>query len=425
MSRQSNISISLPAGSLLLACSGGRDSVVLLHLCLQAGRKPAVAHVNYGLRGEESDDDAQYVRELCKDYNLTCHVHRAPVMPDKTNLQQWARRVRYDYFEALRKDLGYDALLVGHHRDDNLETLLQRLGRGAGLQGLSVMQVQQGWIHRPMLQMSNEEVGAFAEANNISWREDASNQTDQYSRNRLRHDAIPALESAVPGWSDKAATSIVHLQEALQELTAHRNRLKKHVIQIKEDRHVLDLSQVEHPRMLYGLLQEYGFTDWETIREIDQLQTGRVVRSTTHQLLKDREFLVITLMTNTDHDSEYVLEAMPKTPVTLGNLSFEAVFSWDRGEDSPTSVCIDAARVKWPLRLRKWQAGDRLQPLGMQGTQKVSDLLVNKKLSLVDKARVRVLTDELGILWVVGHRLDARCRITETANQYLRVRIIS
>ncbi len=415
----------------LAAISGGIDSVVMLHLFVEAGFRPGIVHCNYGLRGGESDGDEAFVRELAEGYRLAFYVKRFDTegyaRDNKLSVQMAARRLRYQWFEAVRRDHGYGSVAIGHNKDDTVETFLINLARGTGLKGLTGMKPKAGHVIRPLLFATRQEIATYCHQQGITYREDSTNQTIKYSRNKIRHHIIPAFEQLNPGFLETMAGNMERLQAAYalynSQAQAHLQGLvRRQGSDLWIDKRIGALKGDE--ALLYELLKGYGFTG-ERIREVAagiQGPPGKQYWSDTHRLIRDRRWLILTPR-RPYSPLRYYIESADEDLHDPIHLSFRLVE--DVGHyKMPLSrevACVDYDKLHFPLILRKWQQGDYFQPLGMKGLKKISDLFVDRKYSILDKERSWLLTQGEQIIWVVGERLDERFKVEAHTRRILEI----
>lgn len=411
----------------LLACSGGLDSMVLTHLCAAAGLEFELAHCNFNLRGEASENDQELVRETAEKLGITYHVKSFDtigyVNQNKVSIQMSARAMRYEWFDQLtasEKALRY--IVTAHHADDALETFLINLGRGSGLEGLCGIPARTANIRRPLLPFSREALAAYAESAGIPWREDASNAETRYLRNRLRHEVIPALKAASNGFLDQFGTSIRHLDGSRAMMQRYMDGVFREVSRESQGILVFSIPALRslHPREahMYELFREYGFTDWMALSRLLESETGREVQSPTHRLLKNREELLLK----------------PKVPVGKGPWTFdplnpEANLPIDLTVEEVTGMhqgnkdvlYADKETLNKELTLRKWQKGDYFYPIGLNGRKRVSKFLKDAGLSRFDKEATWILCSGEDIVWVLGHRADDRFKVTDSTRKILKI----
>lgn len=419
-----------PTDRLLLAVSGGIDSVVLAKLCHQAGFTFGIAHCNFQLRGIDSEGDEIFVQELAQTYRVMYHVQRfeTKVFAKKEGIstQMAARELRYRWFEDLRRTQRYDYILTAHHQDDLLETLLINLTRGTGLAGLHGILPKNGHLIRPLLFATRTEIKAFLTQHQLAWREDSSNASSDYMRNRLRHDVIPILRELNPNVS-AAAAQLAERVKIVENILEHQNNLlRADIIQTDGSNQWIDIErlaqQIEPLEFLAAQLNNFGFT-YEQAKRIwarRNGQTGQRFFSPTHTLTLDRGRWLVHLTQEPD-STVYELD---ENDTEIGYA--QGILSWvktevDMMESNPATAYFDADALRFPLRLRRWQPGDRFCPLGMKGKgKKISDFLVDAKVPSTLKDRIYVLESEGKIAWLVGFRTDDRFKINEKTTKAIK-----
>ena len=418
----------------LLAVSGGIDSVVMAHLFHNLGVTAGIAHCNFGLRGEESDGDEAFVRELAVRYNFPFFVTRPDVKSfagsASVSTQMAARELRYEWFEKIRQESGYQWVATAHHANDSLETLLLNLARGTGLAGLTGIAPVNGNLIRPLLFSNRAEVSRYATENDIHWREDRTNATDDYYRNKIRHHVIPVLSELNPSLEATFNASSERLRAANALLEAHLQNWKTQAVRNEAGTiriRIADvLGETEPAYRLWAVLQDFGF-QYSQIRGIIATLggiSGKQFFSPTHDLLVDRDYLVLKASSETSDDAELIIERPDVTmdwrgaKLTLRILPVKSRFNFDR-----TTIAVDPGLLTFPLTLRKWRQGDIFQPFGMGGKRKkVSDLLIDNKIDRFEKDRTAVLLNGNGeIIWVVGIRADERFKISATTGNTLMI----
>ena len=409
---------------IVLALSGGIDSMVLADLLLKTKVDFVVAHCNFHLRGEESDGDERFVREFAEKHGIRCFVKHFETEKHATekgvSIEMAARDLRYAWFEELRQQLGYDKIAVAHHADDQAETFFINLLRGAGLRGLKGMQPQNGVIIRPMLWASREQIHQYAVENNITWREDHTNAETVYLRNKIRNQLLPVFDELHPEARLGLYKSLEHLS-AENEL--YRELLKEKLRQIVTcddgGQKVKVPEPVEGPtyfQLLFEWLRRFGFNTDQCKFIFENMQTGigNKYFSPTHQLVIGRNELQLSEI-RTIEDEEIQIEAGQEgitSPIHLRFSRFEKTsdFVIDK---SPNVALLDAEKIQFPLTLRHWRHGDRFHPLGMKGSKLLSDFFVDQKFTESQKQNVLLLVSGDGqILWVVGYRIDNRFKVT-------------
>ena len=414
---------------LLLAVSGGVDSVVLAHLLKKCNLDFSMAHCNFKLRGEESDADEKFVAKLAEDLDVAIFAERFSTEEyaekRKISVQMAARELRYQWFGDLKNTYHFDYILTAHHANDNLETFLINLVRGTGPEGLLGIKEIRNDIIRPLLPFSRKKIEAYASENDISWREDSSNASDKYMRNKIRHKIVPVLEELNENFLDSFANTQKYLQDELDLVEDYLSLLYPKIVTKNDFGYELDiafLKKIPNTRqVLFQLLKSFGFTNWEDVVELLDAQPGKVVFSGSHRLIKDREKLLLTKIpseqkANTvfsiDENEDFVM-----LPIGTFSISTSrAIESFDRH-----CIYVPIRKLSFPLKIRKWQAGDHFIPFGMKGTKKISDFMKDEKFSLPEKESTWVLLSDDKIVWVINHRLDDRFKVEKSDNKLLKI----
>ena len=415
---------------LLLAVSGGLDSVVLLDLCSRAGYDLTVAHCNFGLRGEESQRDEDFVRQLAAAYGvrvLVEHFDTAGYAGDRRiSIQVAARALRYAWFEELLKqsriadgDRALRYIVTGHHRDDNVETLLMNFFKGTGIAGMRGMLPKHQEIVRPLLFAKREMIRDYAVERKLRWVEDSSNASDNYTRNYFRHQVIPVIEQAYPGVLDNLNDNLGRFREIDVIYRQAIEAKKKKLLEFKGNEvhiPVLKLLQSEAlGTLLYEILSPYGFSPQqaEACKDLLRSATGRYIASFTHRVLKNRNWLIISPLATKTATNILVEEGNGEVVFADGTLRVQTL-AMDRvgALDQGAKVALlDASTVQFPLLLRPWKSGDYFYPLGMRKKKKLGRFFIDNKLSLAQKEKMWVVEMDKKIVWVVGMRIDDRCRL--------------
>jgi len=416
---------------LLIAISGGLDSVVLTHLCHQLKLNIGLAHCNFNLRGDESDGDEEFVLQLAEDLDLEVFIESFETedyaKTYKLSTQMAARELRYDWFDELAEQLNFDFILTAHHADDNLETFLINLSRGTGLDGLMGIPEVNNKIVRPLLTFSREDIETYAKTNKLTWREDSSNASNKYLRNKLRHDVIPVLKEINPFLLQNFESTQNHLQDSKQIIEDTIVRIQKKAVYVDNDNvirlSIKKLKKLSNPKAhLFELLKDFNFTEWDDVTNLLDAQSGKQVFSSTHRLLKDRDYLML-IENNSEETQESISisEDKKQLKTSFGTLFFDeadAIF-----DAQANVICVDKAKLKYPLILRKWEEGDFFYPSGMTGKKKLSKYFKDEKMSLIEKENTWLLCSEKDIVWVIGRRADNRFFATENTKQILKIEL--
>ena len=413
---------------LLLAVSGGVDSMVLLDLFYKLRFDICVAHCNFQLRGKESDADEILVRETCQDKYIPYFIESFDTLEfakeNKLSIQLAARKLRYDWFQEIIS-LGFDYVLTAHHLDDNVETFLINFTRGTGLEGLTGIPAQNRNIIRPLLPFSREEIENYAKENKIQWREDSSNASDKYFRNKLRHNIVPTLKELNSGFLDSFQNTLHHLQQAESLVNDASKLVFEKVVKEKGNQleiHLKPLLEFQNYKAyLFQWLKSYGFSAWNDIYDLVNAQSGKQVFSETHVLLKDREKLILSERNSINKSEVFIIESIESKV----NIPLKLIFSRFSGGKNVNANCIfvDEDKIKFPLTIRKWQEGDYFYPAGMNGKKKLSKYFKDEKYSLLDKENQWLLCSEDQIIWVIGKRADQRFIATERTQQIIKIDI--
>jgi len=400
---------------LLIAISGGLDSVVLTQLFHTLNFETSLAHCNFNLRGLESDKDEAFVKKIGVTLQLetftTSFNTNEYASKNKTSTQVAARELRYAWFQELIVKHQFDYVLTAHHADDNLETFLINLSRGTGLEGLTGIPAINNTILRPLLIFSREEIEQYAKENAIVWREDQSNATTKYVRNKIRHQVIPILKELNPALLNSFQKTTDHLKGSQQIINNTIAQVNKTVRSYDENGITkFDISEIHkfsNPKAyLFELLKSYNFTEWNDIEQLVSAQSGKQVLSKSHRLIKDRNFLLLTKIPSQKEFSSIIITKSTKTIVAPIHLNFEKVSEIQ--EQDKNTIFLDTDTLTYPLLLRKWQEGDYFYPTGMQGKKKLSKFFKDEKFSLPAKENTWLLCSDNQIVWVVGKRQDKR-----------------
>lgn len=421
---------------ILLAISGGVDSVVMAELFRLAGFQYGMAHVNFQLRGADSEADEAFVKALAERHGVRFHTVRLPpgqqAEESGSSTQMAARKLRYDWFEQLAVEFSYDRIATAHHQDDVLETILLNLVRGTGLTGLRGIPIRQGRIIRPMWFASRKQIKDYAFEHDLQWREDSSNLSDKYRRNQLRHHVIPVLKELNPNVLQTLQKTVTRLNSADALVDREIERSWIEIAQIRSEGVFVSIQEVENQNEWEFLLSEwlkpYGFQYGQIDPIVEAIRStgfGQIFYSATHRVIRDREFLIIEPLQSAT-DQSVLLSEIPSGNVSVFDrfdLKFDLIDK-PAGFQIPANqhaVFLDAERIHWPLTLRRWQKGDRFQPLGMKGSQTVGNYLTNRKVSVAERRDSWVLVSGGQIAWLIGYRPDDRFRISDQTTRILKI----
>lgn len=416
---------------LLLAISGGLDSVVLLHLTIASGYEVEIAHANFRLRGEESDRDEQFVRQLGAEYGVPVHIRHLDTEDyarhHKLSIQEAARALRYQWFRDLLLERDLHCTVTAHHADDNVETMLMNLFKGTGMAGLRGIQPLHEGIARPLLFASRGSLEAYAAAHGLAYVTDSSNLTDKYTRNYFRIHVIPLIEQVYPGTMDNLRQNMQRFREAEQLYRqAVDRKLHKLKQAVGQELHIpLQKLRAAAPlhTLVFELFRPYGFTARQVpeILQFLDASTGSVMYSATHRLLMNRNWLILSVKAPADMSIIPIAEEDTTIEFPGGQVHLQKMQGPGKPEDDPRVACLDARSLQYPLMLRKWKAGDYFYPLGLNKKKKLARFFIDQKLSLADKEKTWVLESGGRILWVLGHRIDHRTRLTPGSREWVRI----
>ena len=419
---------------ILIGLSGGADSVALLHVMHNLGYKCIALHCNFHLRGEESERDHSFAHTFAQSLNVEFYdIHfDTEEFASKNNLsiEMACRQLRYDWFAQMIEQKGAQAIAVGHHQDDTIETFFINLLRGSGITGLSGIKYINGHVVRPFLDSSREQIEEYLKNQNIDFIVDSTNLEDIYLRNKVRLNLIPLLEEINPSAKKTILRSMDNLRQveniynkAIKEEKNNLTTLSEKNIRIN----IKLLLNSDNPQtLLFEILKDYGVgrAQIEPIIKSFGSISGKKFDTSTHQIIKDREYIIVSPL-NQETEQEYSIESH--------TISLQAPLKLEisKIEHNPTSslkfspeiAYLDLSKVKFPLTIRRWKLGDKFKPLGMKGFKKISDFFSNNKFSLLEKQNTWILESEGEIVWVMGHRLDDRFKVTNQTKNILQIEI--
>ena len=425
-----------PDDRILLAVSGGMDSVVMAHLFKEAGYDCIIAHCNFQLRSEDSELDEGFVRSLAHyleiPVKVKCFDVEAEMKEHGISMQMAARDLRYAWFEELLTEQSLDFVATAHNQNDAVETFFLNLSRGSGIRGLKGISPRRERIIRPLLFASRPRIESYQKSHKIDFREDASNLETKYQRNKIRHDVLPVMEQINPGFMEAMEGNMERLGEVFeiydQSVQQVRNELLKEsqgkiIIQIERLRALSPLRT-----WLYELFSPFGFTPMqcEGIEKIMDAGPGRQSISTTHRLFVDRNRMIL-VPTSTKSFERFYLDDPEKHSSLPFPMDMEVM---DRAElesipTNPNVACLDLDEIQFPLIIRRWMHGDYFFPLGMDQNKKLSDFFVDEKVPVPEKERIWIMASGEKIVWIMGYRIDNRFRISSSTSRVLRLRFQS
>lgn len=423
----------------IVGLSGGMDSMVLLDILILLGYRCTAAHCNFHLRGEESDRDENFVKKWCKSIDIpftSINFDTKQYAVDrKISIEMAARELRYNWFETLRRHHQADFIAVAHHKDDSVETVLLNLIRGTGIKGLTGISPKNGYIVRPLLGISRSEIEKYISERDIPYVTDSTNNEDLYLRNALRLNVLPILEKLNPSVKDTIYRTSKNVTEAEK---VYSDSIQKAIKKAFNDNKI-DINVLKHtasPRsVLFELLTPYNFTP-STIEDISESinsisgkiffsERGSYSENKKYKLIKDRNFFLFEeVKEKCEEDETYSIEEGIREINSPINLKIKELRAPVEIKYNRHFLYVDAEKIKYPLKLRKWRTGDWFIPFGMRGRKKLSDYFTDRKFSLKDKDDAWILTSSEDIVWIVGERNDDRFRITEDTKKIIIIEYV-
>ncbi len=414
---------------ILLGISGGLDSMGLGYLLKELGYNLTLAHVNFNLRGKHSDEDESFVTQWAQENNLplfkTSFDTNSIAKERKISIEMAARDLRYDWFNKLTEDYNFDFIAVAHHLNDNIETVLMNLSRGTGITGLTGMEDVNGKIIRPLLQISRNEIEEFATDVGLDWRDDLSNADIVYKRNKIRHKLVPVFEQLNPSFLESFTKTISNLRQTELIQNAYLENLNYDFWKEKEEVVEIDILKLKEivafETVLREKLKPYGFNNIEDVINSFDLESGKEYFSATHRIVKDRNKLILEEIREHKEDVFYI---KGKTVELIYPIHLQLKQTQNFEENTNSTIAqLDRLKLKFPLKLRKWEEGDFFYPQGMKGKKKLSKYFKDEKYSLVDKDNQWLLVSDNKIVWIIGKRLDERFKVTSSTKDILRVEV--
>jgi tRNA(Ile)-lysidine synthase len=418
---------------ILLAVSGGIDSMVMADLFLRSGYSIGIIHCNFSLRGQDSDRDEELVRKLAEKNNISFYSKKfntsAYAEKKGISIQMAARELRYNWFEGIRRKKGYDYVAIAHNLNDNIETFIINLTRGTGIAGLTGIKPSFKGVIRPLLFATRDSIESYCRKHKIKYREDRSNSETKYVRNKIRHLVIPVLREINPSAEHSINQTAERLEDIYEALKAYLGDIRGEVSEENKEIAVFDISKlkafIHNDSLLFELFRPYGITaaTLTSLKKIISGNTGKQVFTRTHRLIKDRDRILISKIT---HEAEEFYEInsfseMRTIPCIKSVIKKKITSNFKIPSDTSTA-CIDLALISFPLVIRKWRPGDFFYPLGMSSKKKLSDYLTDRKFSRLEKDRIMVLESKGKIIWIVGERVDNRFRVTPVTEQLVIIK---
>jgi tRNA(Ile)-lysidine synthase len=419
---------------ILLAVSGGVDSVVLCELCKQAELNFTIAHCNFGLRREESERDEQFVRSLGEKYEVEVLVKKFDTKfyaeENKLSIQEAARDLRYQWFAQVRNEKGFAFTVLAHHADDNIETLLMNFFRGTGLQGLTAIPGgdKKTYLLRPLLNIRRKEIDAFARQNNLQWVEDSSNSSTKYTRNFFRHELIPAIKKVFPQVEENLLGNIERFKKLATLYNAEVQKMKESLCEKQGGEvriPVLKLMKYRDTSLVYEIIKDFGFGEKQVdeVIKLTAAESGKFIENEHYQIIRHRKWLIIA--PKVSGSETIAIEKGEEQIKFLGGLLQVRLITKEKFNlgKSPATGLVDAKDIEFPLLLRKWKQGDYFYPLGMQKKKKLSRFFIDQRLPKNQKENIWVIESNKKIVWVVGLRIDDRFKITPSTKQVLELHV--
>lgn len=426
----SNTFPALKGKRILIACSGGLDSVVLSRLFKELNYDISLAHCNFSLRGKESDEDENFVILLADKLSIPIFNKKfntkAYKIKHKLSIQVAARQLRYQWFAEVCAEHSFDYLATAHHLDDDLETFLINLSRGTGLKGLIGIPLINDKIIRPFLNFPRADILQYAKENNCPWREDSSNQTSDYLRNKLRIEVIPRLKEVDHNLLNGFHQTQKYLNDSMALVNDYMTLIKNLVVSETEDGFEFDVLKLQDlpntNALLYELLAPFGFTAWDDLSDLLTAQSGKQIFSESHRILKNRKSLLLVENNFVHNKATYTIKESDTgidTPINLKIERVDKILGY-----TPSIVYLDVQKLSFPLQLRKWREGDSFYPFGMKGKKKLSKFFKDEKLSLIAKEKTWVLSSGNQIVWIVGMRSDHRFKVENQTKKILKITVL-
>ena len=418
---------------ILVTVSGGLDSMVLTNLCLKLGFKISIAHCNFCLRDSESDLDEKFVRDFAesnsvpffsKSFQTKLHSKRYGL-----SIQMAARELRYEWFSYLQLKHDFDWVFTAHHTDDNIETFIINLSRGCNIHALSGIPEKNDGIIRPLLIFNRGDLLNYAIDSKLKWREDSSNSSLDYQRNRVRHSIIPVLKEVFPNFNKNFNKTKKYISSSLDLINNHITNIEKDIIifSSKYEKH-FDVSKIKSlvsvKSYLYPLFFKYGFTDWNEIYNLLEAQSGKEIHSKTHRIIKDRKVLIL-VSNQILLPKEQIISSLEK-PIYIDHMNCLLKINKSSrisNNSDDNVIYIDDTQLEYPLILRPWKNGDYFFPKGFNKRKKLSKFFKDEKLSVVDKSKLMLLCSKDKIVWILGIRQDSRFIATSKSKSISKISI--
>jgi len=412
----------------LLAVSGGMDSVLMAHLFKSAGFSFGIAHCNFQLRGDESVGDQEFCNNLAQQLRVPFHVTTFNTLEyaanEKISTQMAARQLRYQWFEQISQQAGYDVIALAHHQNDAIETILLNLTRGTGIAGMHGILPKNGKLVRPLLFLQRGEIATLVDENRLAYREDSSNASVKYARNKIRLEIIPKLKELNPALENTFEKNLQHFRDLELLLEQKTAALKKELFLYREDTILISLAEIKalEPKrlLLFNLLQDFGVNETivdDLIAGLDK-HPGRVFETPGYCMTLDRGKLIVSKTSATEY-SETLID---RDDLLVNYAGYKVNVLHDESalivKNNPFAVSVDTDLLLYPLTLRRWRQGDHFYPLGMQSSKKISDFFIGQKVPLNKKNEIPLLVNGNGeIIWIGGYRPDERYKVSDNTKK--------
>ncbi len=421
----------------LVAISGGADSVALLHILVRSGYECVAAHCNFHLRGAESDSDEAFVRRFCGSLGVPLHVAQFDTLGfasrKRVSIEMAARDLRYEWFFSLLDQLAIPVVAVAHHADDAAETFFLNLTRGTGLRGLAGMKTVQGRVVRPLLSVSRHEIELYCKANGLDYVTDCTNNSDDYARNRIRHHVIPEFKKLNPSFLTTMGGNMSHVAQVLAVFEEQVSIFRSQYVSETPSGVFVDiagLSMLSNPEpFIYEILQPYGLSPkmiHSVSRSVVECNWGRMFFSPSHRIVVDRKGIFVQGRESiSDTEERVVVDTMPTRlpePISANLRVFDKGDEFVPSRD-PMVMHLDADKVQMPLIFRHWQKGDAFHPLGMRGKKKLSDFFTDSKMSQIEKESAWIVESNGAVVCVLGKRMDDMFKLTPSSSHVLEISV--
>lgn len=425
--------IAIRDGKTLLAVSGGIDSVVLAHIFNELELDFGIAHCNFKLRGKESNEDENFVKELASSLDVPFYRQSFETeyfaKSKGVSIQMAARELRYDWFEEVKVKFEYDYVATAHHKGDVVETILFNLAKGTGLDGLLGIKAVRGFLIRPFLFATRVEIEKYAKLHHILWREDRSNKSIKYSRNKIRHQVVPVLEEINPKAQDSIYATSEKIKEAELFIAHSLKKLDKDLLQTKNENTLIDIKLLieipGHKYILHQILKPFGFSYVNVIEMANCFSgiSGKLFYSKTHAINIDRKYLIVSPIAN--EDASFTLEKYMNKFELAGKPILTKTFNakdYNIIKDN-NILAMDKDKLRFPIEIRNWKQGDTFKPLGMKGKKKISDFMIDTKIPVNFKNNIKVIVSNGDIVAILEHRLDDRFKITPNTKEVFEITV--